>query len=312
MLTFAERERNCEREFANAGPFWHLYTNGKRTDNIFCNNEDFKIAMVALAVVAVLFKKVGIITFELMSNHIHLILNGDEDACLEFFEQFKRRLRRTLRSNGRFVDWERFQAEILKIDNLAALRNEIIYTNRNAFVANPDYTPFSYPWGGGCAYFSPIFNSFPTKSLSELGFNRGRELTHFRDIRLLGELKFVDDVVHIPSFCRIDIGERMFRDARSYFNSLTRNAEAFSEIASRLKDSVFLTDDEIYAVAAKYAESSFGNRQLGLLSPEQKIQLSKELHFKYNASNQQIRRILKLNLEILDELFPPQSIPSVK
>ena len=104
----------------------------------------------------------------------------------------------------------------------------------------------------------------------------------------------------------------MFRDARSYFNALTRNAEAFSEIASRLKDSVFLTDDEIYAVATKYAESSFGNRQLGLLNPEQKIQLSKELHFKYNASNQQIRRILKLDPGILDELYPPQSILSVK
>ena len=35
----------------------------------------------------------------------------------------------------------------------------------------------------------------------------------------------------------------MFRDARSYFNSLTRNAEAFSQIASRLKDSIFLTDE---------------------------------------------------------------------
>ena len=264
MLTFAERERNCEREFDAAGPFWHLYTNGKKIDNILCNNDDFKIAMVTLAVVAVLFKKVRIITFELMSNHIHIILNGDEEACQEFFEKFKRRLRRVLRSKGKVVDWERFQAEILKIDNLTALRNEIIYVNRNAFVANPDYTPFSYPWGGGCAYFSPIFNSLPAKTLNELGFNRGRELTHFRDIRLLDELKFVDDIVHIPSFCRIDIGESMFRDARSYFNSLTRNAEAFSEIASRLK----------------------------------------ELHFKYNASNQQIRRLLKLNLEILDELFP--------
>lgn len=121
---------------------------------------------------------------------------------------------------------------------------------------------------------------------------------------MIEDLKFHGDVAYIPSFCRTDIGESMFRDARSYFNSLTRNAESFSQIAQRLKDSVFLTDDEMYAVAAKYAESSFGNRQLGLLDPEQKIQLCKELHFKYNASNQQIRRLLKLDLNILNELFP--------
>ena len=41
--------------------------------------------------------------------------------------------------------------------------------------------------------------------------------------------------------------------------------------------------------------------------------MSKELHFKYNASNQQIRRLLKLDISILNELFPQQaSIPSVK
>lgn len=124
---------------------------------------------------------------------------------------------------------------------------------------------------------------------------------------MIEEMRFVGDIAYIPSFCRIDIGESMFRDARSYFNSLTRNAEAFSQIAQRLKDSVFLTDDEMYAAATMYAEKTYGNRQLTLLTSEQKIQMSKELHFKYNASNQQIRRLLKLDIGILNELFPQQS-----
>ena len=71
-----------------------------------------------------------------------------------------------------------------------------------------------------------------------------------------------------------------------------------------LKHSVFLTDDELYTVAVKYAEKAYRIVQLSLLSPEQKIIISKELHFKYNASNQQIRRILKLDISILNELFP--------
>ena len=223
---------------------------------------------------------------------------------MRLFERLKARLKRILKTHERAIDWRKFQAEILPITTLDALRNEIIYVNRNAFVASPHFTPFSYPWGGGCAYFSPILRQLPAKTLRESGFNKARELTHFREIRMIEDLKFYGDVVYIPSFCRTDIGESMFRDARSYFNSLTRNAESFSQIAQRLKDSVFLTDDEMYAVAAKYAESCFGCRQLGLLDPEQKIQLCKELYFKYNASNQQIRRLLKLDLNILNELFP--------
>ena len=304
MLTFAEKERECERRFEKSGPYWHLYTDGRIMEDFLCTEEDFKMAMTALAIATVLFKKVRIITFELMSNHIHLILNGEAEDCMELFERLKARLRRVLKRNERGIDWSMFQAEILPITSLDALRNEIIYVNRNAFVASPHFTPFSYPWGGGCAYFSPIFRQLPAKTLRESGFNKARELAHFREIRMIEDLKFYGDVVYIPSFCRTDIGESMFRDARSYFNSLTRNAEAFSQIAQRLKDSVFLTDDEMYAVAVKYAESSFGSRQLGLLDPEQKIQLCKELHFKYNASNQQIRRLLKLEIGILNELFP--------
>lgn len=307
MLTFAEKERECERIFEKSGPFWHLYTDGRVMEDFLCTEEDFKTAMTALAVAAVLFKKVRIITFELMSNHIHMILNGEAEDCLELFERFKARLRRILKTNGRIINWDAFKADILPIETLNALRNEIIYANRNAFVANPQFTPFNYPWGGGCAFFQPYFNRLPAISLRELGFNKARELTHFREIRLIEDLKFFGDIVFIPSFCKTDIGESMFRDARSYFNSLTRNAEAFSQIAQRLKDSVFLTDEEMYAAATMYAEKTYGNRQLSLLNPEQKIQLSKELHFKYNASNQQIRRLLKLDIGILNELFPQQS-----
>lgn len=307
MLTFAEKERECERLFEKSGPFWHLYTDGRVMEDFLCTEEDFKIAMTALAVAAVLFKKARIITFELMSNHIHMILNGESDECLELFGRFKARLRRILKTNGRVINWEAFKADILPIETLNALRNEIIYVNRNAFVANPQFTPFSYPWGGGCAFFLPCFNHLSARSLKELGFNKARELTHFREIRLIEDLKFFGDIAFIPSFCRTDIGESMFRDARSYFNSLTRNAEAFSQIAQRIKDSVFLTDEEMYAAATMYAEKTYGNRQLSLLNPEQKIQMSKELHFKYNATNQQIRRLLKLDIGILNELFPQQS-----
>ena len=93
MLTFAEKERECERLFEKSGPFWHLYTDGRVMEDFLCTEEDFKIAMTALAVTTVLFTKVRIITFELMSNHIHMILNGEAEGCMELFERFKTRLR---------------------------------------------------------------------------------------------------------------------------------------------------------------------------------------------------------------------------
>ena len=261
------------------------------------------VGLVVLAVCCILDPSIHLVTFQLMSNHIHFVLSGERDACLNLFHRFRQRLIRIYGKSDRIVDWDKFRAEILPIDDLKALRNEIVYVNRNAFVANPSYTPFNYPWGGGCAYFSPMLNLLPQKSVKDLGLTKGRKLTHCRDLDGLDKLKFVGEAVFIPSFCRIEIGESMFHDARSYFNLLTRNSEAFSQIAARLKDKVFLTDDEIYAVAVRCAEEKYGTR-LSLLSPESKIQLSRELHFKYNASNQQLRRILKIDIDILNEMFP--------
>ena len=105
MLTFAEKERECERIFEKSGPFWHLYTDGRIMEDFLCTEEDFKIAMTALAIATVLFKKVRIITFELMSNHIHLILNGEAEDCMRLFERLKARLKRILKTHERAIDW---------------------------------------------------------------------------------------------------------------------------------------------------------------------------------------------------------------
>ena len=96
----------------------------------------------------------------------------------------------------------------------------------------------------------------------------------------------------------------MFRDARSYFNSLTRNAEAFSQIASRLKDSIFLTDEELYSVICSHISKEYSFKTPAQLNAQQKIDTARQMHFGYNASNQQLRRMLRLDLSILEELFP--------
>ena len=304
MMIFAYKERECEKIFDANGPFWHLYTDGSVMVDLFGCDEDFREGMIALAVCAVLFGEAELVTFELMNNHVHLVMRGSKAACLEFFEMFKVRLRYWSQRTGRPVDWSRFEVQILAIDTLRDLRNEILYAHRNAYVASRVYTPFSYPWGGGWAYFNPVVERLAVSGLSDIGARKMRELTHFRDVHRLAELKFDGDLPYIPSFCRIDVGQGVFQDARSYFHGLCRNVEAFSQIASRLKDRVVLTDDEMFSVAARWAMEDYSVK-VRMLTAEQKIQLARRLHYDYNASNGQLRRIVGLELAVLDEMFPP-------
>ena len=238
-LSFSEKERICEMVFVANGPYWHTYTDGTKMQNLFCCEDDFKIGMWCLATALHLCKNVQLITFELMGNHVHLIMAGAKDDCIKAFDLFETRLKKAFPKGQRAIDWSQFKMDIIPIESLQALRNEIIYANRNAFVANPEYTPGSYPWGGGCAYFCPWLKHLTTSPLGELPILTQRSLLHTKNIEPLSDLRELNSLPFIPSFCNIKLGESMFRDARSYFNSLTRNAEAFSQIAARLKDSIF-------------------------------------------------------------------------
>lgn len=305
VLTFAEKERICEESFRTSGQFWHLYTDGTRMENIFLNDKDFKAGISILAATMHTVKPdVRLVTFVLMKNHLHLILCGRKEHCLRLFEILKDKFRRVFKKTERSIDWSRFMAELIPIDSLKALRNEIVYVHRNQFVASPEHTPFNYPWSGGYAYFSPMIKEIPTYEICSLSIDAQRRLTHSKDIGPMRGLRVAGETIYIPSFCDIRLGESMFTDARSYFLSLTRNSEAFSMIAARLKDRVFLTDDEIYAAATSLALKEYDTRQITLLNPGQRIKLAKDLHFRYNASVQQLRRILKLELSVLNELFP--------
>ena len=96
----------------------------------------------------------------------------------------------------------------------------------------------------------------------------------------------------------------MFQNARNYFYTISKNTEAFADIACRIRDSVCLIDEEIFSVAVKISSDMYGVDKLSLLAPDQKINLAKELRYKYLASIQQLRRILRLNADVLNEMFP--------
>ena len=148
ILTFFEKERICEERFRMAG------------------------LSILAASVQMVKQDIRLVTFALMKNHIHLILCGHREKCLQLFDIFKDKMRRIFRKTIRGIDWKRFNAKILSIDSLKALRNEIIYVHRNPFVANPDQTPYGYPWSGGCAYFNPLIYDIGADDIRSFSFDK--------------------------------------------------------------------------------------------------------------------------------------------
>ena len=106
------------------------------------------------------------------------------------------------------------------------------------------------------------------------------------------------------NYCRVDIGEAVFRDAWHYFNKLSKDIEAYREIAAIVGDSIFYTDDELFDVINRICRDKYGGQRPSLLGKAEKMELVRKLHYDYNADNAKISRLLKLPKNQVDQLFP--------
>lgn len=304
-VSFRDLEQDCEYRFMRESPFWHLYTDGNTADIIFSSNEDFKSGMNILGVCCLRSPEIKVYTFTLMNNHLHIILSGNPQKCREMFDRFRLMLKRHFIRSGRVVNLKYFNCQLIPINSLQSLRNEIAYVNRNGFVVRPDCTPFSYPWGAGAAFFSPLMKLLPSVSYDSLKVKQKREICRSNNVDIPSSKAMVYEEIILPaSYCHIDEAEAFFRSAHHYFQHISRKFEAYSEIADRLHESVFISDEEMYSAVCALGLKMYNVKNPTLLGTKERIEMARQMRQKYNASNRQIRNILKLDNSIVDTLFP--------
>ena len=77
--------------------------------------------------------------------------------------------------------------------------------------------------------------------------------------------------------------------------------------AKRLHDLVFLTDEELYSAVSMVCKKNYNTKQPSLLAAKEKVEMAKIMHYEYNATNRQIKSILKMEMHIIESLFPGAS-----
>ena len=294
--TFSENERACERVFDCGGKYWHAYTDGQTTQIMFKNTEDYTFAMNVIAQAANEYSEIKLIAFTVMSNHFHFVISTVQDNYIrDFYTFIRRRISRSI------PEIRRTRLSLKPIDNLKSLRNNIVYTNRNGYVADPGHTPFSYPWGTGRHYF----NSVPYfQKISDFHTDARRIMFRGRAPHLPENWGMAEGYISPPSFCDIVFGMELFRNAHQYFSMVSKNVEAYSGVAAEIDDSEFLTDTELFAQVNIILKSDFGQSSLRDLSKAQKLDLARSLHYDYRSSNGQIHRVIGIPMNIINNLFP--------
>ncbi|MCQ2117659.1 MAG: hypothetical protein MJY76_05945 [Bacteroidales bacterium] len=293
------REQECTDIFNKLGPVYNACTD-ENHPVIFRTKDDFKAGMSIMAICVRMFEQIKVFAFQLMSNHIHLVISGNEQDIMDFFNYFKDRLDHYLNKR---VDLSGFCLKLFAIEDLAYFRNAIVYVNRNGFVVYNNVTPFSYPWGTSAYFFQPLFCRYVRMCGKAIGNVKIRQLMHTKNADSHKDIQLADGYVHPLEFCLIELAEQTFHDAKQYFYLISRKIETYASIAKSIGEYVFYSDSDLFLAASKIAKDTFGAAELNSLTAQQKIELAKRLHFDYNASEKQLQRLLKIDKNILKSMF---------
>lgn len=300
---FYRQENECKLLFNELGTCYHLCTHENCTV-LFHNDDELKSAMNVVALVSALFPEINILTFEIMSNHFHFAICGDKGHIMEWFK----RLVSFLKSNPDLEESRgaisSLQANVHQIEDLENIRNVISYINRNGFIVNYNYTPFSYPWGANRFYFNDeaklryeLLKNIPT-------FRCKRKLFHSNIADSMMNFKILDGYVSPLCYCRTDIGEKLFRNAQHYFSKLSRSVESSVTIAKEIGESFYYLDSELYSIVSMKCSKEYGCKTPSLLPAQAKVVMAKTLRYDYNASLKQISRLLKMDIATIQGMFP--------
>lgn len=296
---FINREQDCEVKFLSSGSIFNVNT-PENHPIIFSKTEDYKAAMTILAICKMEFSELRLYAFQIMSNHFHFVIGGQQSRILEFFNCFSDHLSRYF---GKECFDKDLTIKLFPIDTLSYFRNAVAYVNRNGFVVNENYTPFSYPWGTSAYFFNTMPRQLESLLSEKLGVKAIRDLMHSRLFDKYKDVPIVQGYISPLQYCNISASEQLFKDAKQYFFIISKNVESFSEIAKSIGESLYYNDNDLYLVATRIAKANYGTAKLSELPSQMKLELARRLHYDFNAGKKQMSRLLKISIEVLDSMF---------
>lgn len=286
--------------------FYHLFSDGFRTDVLF---EDKQAFIAGMNIIALCFLKcnIAIPAFILMDNHVHFILYCTYEECCRFRDKFIHRYGLWHSNRYSRKPLETIDFDIKLMEEEKYILNSIAYALRNSIAAGYCFCADDYPWSSGGLYFR-----MPDKMAAlTAGWNKISDLTA-REIRCLFHTheNLPKDWVITPegfiwpgNYVDFHLAESLYRTPKSFAFFMGQSKEEEINKSLGISESVALPDMEIREKAVMKCMKMFGIGNLRRLDVPQRIRLGKVLRQEYRCSAKQIARTIHLDPKYIKELI---------
>ncbi len=296
--------RAIRKEYKTWGKgYYHLCTDRLDRRLLFNNDSQYRKGMAAIALSHIKFK-VKVYTFELMPNHVHLILSGTGEQCVRVFSFLKRRFSEHLIADG-YAPLDKSHGFILKpIRDEEEFKNQIIYCNRNRYEKN-HCVPGGSKWGAGYLFFSEVSKVIKGTKAGVMDLEEVRRELCSRE-RIPDNWEIHPELGLLPSnFVEIKKVESVFRTPKDYLTRLVKEYETMVKIAGELGEHLDFSQSEVRDITSIELRNMYPGRLLKTLSAQEKIVCAVRVYEKLGIPTTQLAAAL-----FISELSISQAIRS--
>ena len=271
----------------------------------FRSEDDFRVGMNYVAVLAAEFSKVTVLVFILMSNHVHFVLYGKREDVISFINQFKRRYSQYVRRKYGVREFLRNNKVDVKVIEFAdeAPERAYAYVQMNCVAANICSHPCQYPWGTGNVFFNPSLK----KDGIRVGDMSGRALKrmlHSEGISLPDDWIVSGDGYILPeSYVNVKAVEDCFKTPQRLDYFYRNSSKAKMRLESTDSNLPSFRDQIILPAVNELCRTLFDKKSFEMLSINEQVEILRQLRFRFSADTHQLARVCGLSYKEVSRLL---------
>ena len=294
----ARRKRHLEYRKKPNG-YYHLCTDGRPDVLLFHNDEEFSMGMTAIALVAIKFN-VQIYVFELMPNHIHIVLSATGNTCVDIFEYLVRKISCQLVADGFPPLPGDYDFRLTDIKDIESFRHHYLYAVRNPYEKGW-CAPGGYLWGSDYLLFDQWGHLISGKRAGEMSVRKLRIITKTK-IEIPSHWEIHPKLGILPkNFIALEKVKQLFPEVKQYMTKCIKDYESFIYVADELGESISLssaeTDDLLHRLLRQY----YAQRPVTDLSADEKCRLAVLLNDKFRVDPVMIAQQLNMPVRIVNQ-----------
>lgn len=281
--------------------YWHLCSKDIPDGIIFKDEEDFKAGMnfMPLALQGV---DATVYCFTLMNNHIHVLISGEIESVLTFFNTYCKFLRRYLQDKyGDSSIISLFTESVIPVQDGKYFRNLVIYILRNCWKAKI-CGPYNYQWSTANLYFNPWLRLLPSTTIGQMRVRDVEQMLHTRR-RLPEHYRVAGGIVLPLSYIDYKTVEKEFGSSLDMFEAMR-----YWNLENEFEESVDGAERPVYSdtTLMEKMKKDFEELHVKGIEDMDVVTFRKfvhRLHLKYGASRKQVKRITGADDETIRRFY---------